>query len=81
MQGNLHVRFLGEGVAARSPPYPTRAVGSIPIARSTGYSKGQSSATGLFHFRSCRHGGAGVRAASSSARKTLTLGRRMRLGV
>lgn len=40
-----------------------------------------TSATGLSHFRSCRHGGTGVRAASSSARKTLTLGRRMRLGV
>lgn len=35
MRGNLHVRFLGEGVAARPPPYPPRAVGSIPIARST----------------------------------------------
>ena len=34
MRGNSHVRFLGEGVAARLPPYPTRAVGSIPIARS-----------------------------------------------
>ena len=34
MQGNLHVRFLGEGVTARSSPYPPRAVGSIPIARS-----------------------------------------------
>ena len=34
MRGNLHVRFLGEGVAARLPPYPPRAVGSIPIARS-----------------------------------------------
>ena len=35
MRGNSHVRFLGEGVAARLPPYPPRAVGSIPIARST----------------------------------------------
>ncbi|QKV58214.1 MAG: FAD-dependent oxidoreductase [Dechloromonas sp.] len=33
MRGNLHVRFLGE-VAVRLPPYPPRAVGSIPIARS-----------------------------------------------
>ena len=23
MKGNFHVRFLGEGVAATSPPYPT----------------------------------------------------------
>ena len=35
MRGNLHVRFLGEGVTVRLPPYPPRAVGSIPIARST----------------------------------------------
>ena len=35
MQGNLHVRFLGEGVAARSPPYPPHEEGSIPFARST----------------------------------------------
>ena len=34
MRGNLHVRFLGEGVAARPPPYPTDAVSSILIARS-----------------------------------------------
>ena len=34
MRGNLHVRFLGEGVAVRPPPYPPCAVGSIPIARS-----------------------------------------------
>ena len=24
MKGNFHVQFLGEGVAATSPPYPTR---------------------------------------------------------
>ena len=24
MTGNCHVRFLGEGVAATSPPYPTK---------------------------------------------------------
>src|SRR5271167_3018027 len=24
MNGNIHVQFLGEGVAATSPPYPTR---------------------------------------------------------
>ena len=35
MRGNLHVRFLGEGVAARRPPYPTVNVGSIPITRSS----------------------------------------------
>jgi len=23
MNGNIHVQFLGEGVAATSPPYPT----------------------------------------------------------
>ncbi len=34
MQGNLHVRFLGEGVTVRSPPYPPAYVGSIPITRS-----------------------------------------------
>ena len=34
MRGNLHVRFLGEGVAARRPPYPTAYDGSIPFARS-----------------------------------------------
>jgi hypothetical protein len=34
MQGNLHVRFLGEGVAARRPPYPTYDEGSIPFTRS-----------------------------------------------
>jgi hypothetical protein len=35
MRGNLHVRFLGEGAAARRPPYPTVNVGSIPITRSS----------------------------------------------
>jgi len=35
MRRNLHVRFLGEGIAARRPPYPTLNVGSIPITRST----------------------------------------------
>lgn|SRR5690554_5238484 len=34
MRGNLHVRFLGEGVAARLPPYPPRDAGSIPVTRS-----------------------------------------------
>ena len=34
MRGNLHVRFLGEGVAVRPPPYPPDAVSSILIARS-----------------------------------------------
>jgi hypothetical protein len=31
MQGNLHVRFLGEGVAARLPPYPVQT--DEPIRR------------------------------------------------
>jgi hypothetical protein len=34
MQGNLHVRFLGEGGAARRSPYPTYDEGSIPFTRS-----------------------------------------------
>ena len=34
MRGNLHVRFLGEGAAARRPPYPTAYDGSIPFTRS-----------------------------------------------
>ena len=25
MNGNIHVQFLGEGVAVTSPPYPTRS--------------------------------------------------------
>ena len=29
MNGNIHVQFLGEGVAATSPPYPTPR-GAIP---------------------------------------------------
>ena len=29
MNGNIHVQFLGEGVAATSPPYPTSG-GAIP---------------------------------------------------
>ena len=29
MKGNFHVQFLGEGVAATSPPYPTPR-GAIP---------------------------------------------------
>ncbi len=35
MRGNLHVRFLGEGGAARHPPYPTYDEGSIPFTRSS----------------------------------------------
>ena len=34
MRRNLHVRFLGEGHAARHVPYPTSYEGSIPFARS-----------------------------------------------
>ncbi len=30
MKGNFHVQFLGEGVAATSPPYPTPWVGNHP---------------------------------------------------
>jgi len=35
MRGDSHVRFLGEGMAARPAPHPTANVGSIPITRST----------------------------------------------
>lgn len=34
MRGNLHVRFLGEGVAVRLPPYPPHEEGSTPFTRS-----------------------------------------------
>ena len=34
MRGNSHVRFLGEGSAARRSPYPTYDEGSIPFTRS-----------------------------------------------
>ena len=30
MKGNFHVQFLGEGVAATSPPYPTGEVAIPP---------------------------------------------------
>jgi hypothetical protein len=30
MNGNIHVQFLGEGVAATSPPYPTGEVAIPP---------------------------------------------------
>ena len=37
MKGNFHVQFLGEGVAATSPPYPTpRGRGAIPRATRPG---------------------------------------------
>ena len=47
MKGNFHVQFLGEGVAATSPPYPTpgwattqvypaRIPQSLTCARSSG---------------------------------------------
>ncbi len=32
MNGNIHVQFLGEGVAATSPPYPTVRYG-VPELR------------------------------------------------
>ena len=35
MRRNSHVRFLGEGHAARRVPYPTSYEGSIPFTRST----------------------------------------------
>ena len=35
MKGNFHVQFLGEGVAATSPPYPTPG-GAIPGATRPG---------------------------------------------
>ena len=35
MRGNSHVRFLGEGSAARRSPYPTYDEGSIPFTRSS----------------------------------------------
>ena len=35
MRGNSHVRFLGEGGAARRSPYPTYDEGSIPFTRSS----------------------------------------------
>ena len=30
MKGNFHVQFLGEGVAATSPPYPTGETAMSP---------------------------------------------------
>ena len=31
MKGNFHVQFLGEGVAATSPPYPTPRWATTPV--------------------------------------------------
>ena len=31
MKGNFHVQFLGEGVAATSPPYPTPGWATTPV--------------------------------------------------
>jgi len=31
MKGNFHVQFLGEGVAATSPPYPTPGWGTTQV--------------------------------------------------
>ena len=31
MKGNFHVQFLGEGVAATSPPYPTPGWATNPV--------------------------------------------------
>ena len=36
MKGNFHVQFLGEGVAATSPPYPTREVAIPPQVPTAG---------------------------------------------
>ena len=48
MRGNPHVRFLGEEVAARRPPYPTYDEGSTPFTRSirTAARSGDAPATG-----------------------------------
>ena len=58
MKGNFHVRFLGEGVAATSPPYPTieRSAPMMPdwkqdvIARSLNAIAGWTSPGPLFAF-------------------------------
>ena len=52
MRGNLHVRFLGEEVAARRPPYPTYDEGSIPFTRSirTAGPSGHASAARSLQF-------------------------------
>ena len=36
MNGNIHVQFLGEGVAATSPPYPTGGMGEVWEAHGPG---------------------------------------------
>ena len=35
MKGNFHVQFLGEGVAATSPPYPTKSIVGPDLAGAT----------------------------------------------
>ena len=55
MKGNFHVQFLGEGVAATSPPYPTRGgqpprsarPGETPWARASCTTWGNSTIPGM----------------------------------
>jgi hypothetical protein len=37
MKGNFHVQFLGEGVAATSPPYPTPGWATTQVYPAQGY--------------------------------------------
>ena len=37
MKGNFHVQFLGEGVAATSPPYPTPGWATTQVYPARGY--------------------------------------------
>ena len=56
MKGNFHVQFLGEGVAATSPPYPTPR-GAIPWghpARNLSQDEWKPMATPTFHHPSPR---------------------------
>ena len=47
MKGNFHVQFLGEGVAATSPPYPTSGWATTQV-----YRPGLRPDTGLRRVRS-----------------------------
>ena len=55
MRGNLHVRFLGEGAAARPPPYPRDDEGSIPFTRSSRIPQKGQPPTGWPFFFSGAH--------------------------
>ena len=46
MKGNFHVQFLGEGVAATSPPYPTPGWATTQVYPAT---LGQSERLRLTH--------------------------------